>query len=945
MMLDLRNYTNIRRATLIRLESPLSTALAPIYLYYTDYSRSITYNGITYKSDVVQNIKNIKFTTELTAHKVKVQFSGLIEEQLSIALDNSSSFLNKTIRISQLFLDPLTEEPVLTEGAVVLFEGLITGSSLSDRKSGNRHSSIIEWDCSNHFQDFQQVVGRITDDYAHRGMVVVNGQWAPSIATKRPEYATDKGFFHANKSISILAKYQTEETKYRMVKKKNWHGLSSSYNMQEYTEEVTREVDIRFDLSAKFLPIVYGVQKIPSIPIFADTDKNDPSSVWVVYAICEGEIEGFYGLNFDDAPVVCYGEGDGEDRICFGSKRVTGNTLNNALNPNDPARTAATVHGEHYVYDDGQGEINIWAYHGKSNQEASDVMVQKAAAGEFYLQNLDGAGSEYWDATFKLLDTAYIVVNYKLSDLGNGRTSIPSLDVEVKGLKVKKYSGGTVYSTSTTSNNPAWQLLDYLTSYRYGMSIPVGDISITSFEDVANKFNIIDDSYQPSWVPFWRYLGWDSTDASNRTIMQTNVQFPGEETVFKNVSSLLDQTKSSLNKFGGKYVIQVESDNPSVASLDLDEEAIGDISVKDLTGTSKYNSVSASIIDPGKAWQTNAITFYDAEFKAQDRGVEKKLNLTFSYITNYYTARALVDRELKKSRFSRSVSFTLPFYYLGTVLPSNNIDISYKRYGWVNKQFIVQDVEILYNGSISVTVQEFPASVFINSGQADIGDEQDPIFENKVLPPRDLKFTVAAGMTNPGANVVGNINWLPSLSTDVTHYSLYWEGAPQVILIPKSQGESNLSRLGYDITDLPIGSYTFTVKAISLKGLFSAPVSMLVNIGAAKYLPDVAGFKVINLEPGFTDSFINNFVQLSWDSVVSTNAELKYKLQILDNNDTILREVELPDPINSYTYTLEFNKQDFVNLNGGVGAFRYLRFKIKAIGAGNAISLNWSVIT
>jgi hypothetical protein len=945
MMLDLRTHTNIRRATLIRLESPLSTALAPIYLYYTDYSRSITYGGITYKSDVLQNIKNIKFTTELTAHKVKVQFSGLIEEQLNIALDNASSFLNKTIRISQLFLDPLTEEPVLAEGLVVLFEGLITGSSLSDRKSGNRHTSIIEWDCSNHFQDFQQVVGRMTDDYAHRGMLVVNGQWAPSLATKRPEYATDKGFFHANKSTSILAQYQTEETKYRMVKKKNWHGLSSSYNMQEYTEEVTREVDIRFDLSAKFLPIIYGLQKIPSIPIFADTEKDDPSSVWVVYAICEGEIEGFYGLNFDDAPIVCYGEGDGEDRICFGSKRVVGNTLNNSLNPNDPTRTAATVHGEKYVYDDGQGEINIWTYHGKSNQEASPILVQKAANREFYLQNLNGGGSEYWDATFKLLDTAYIVVNYRLSDLGNGRTAIPTLDVEVKGLKVKEYTSGTVSSTNNTSTNPAWQLLDYLTSYRYGMSIPIADISITSFEDVASKFNIIDDSYQPSWVPFWRYLGWDSIDPNNRAIMQTNVVFPGEETVFKNVSSLLDQTKSSLNKFGGKYVIQVESDNPSVATLDLDEECIGDIGVKDLTGTSKYNTVSASIIDPGKAWQTNSITFYEAEFKAQDRGVEKKLNLSFSYVTNYYTARSLVDRELRKSRFSRSVSFTLPFYYLGTILPSNNIELSYKRYNWDKKQFIVQDVEIMYNGSISVTVQEFPASVFINSGQADVGDEQDPIFENKVLPARDLKFTAAAGMPTPRANVVGNISWLQSLSTDVTHYSLYWEGAPQVVIIPKSQVESNLSRIGYDITDLPIGSYTFTVKAVTIKGALSAPASLQVNIGAAKYLPDVTDFRVVNLEPGYTDSFVNNFVQLSWDNVVSTNGELKYKLQILDNNDTILREIEIPAPNNSYSYTLVFNKEDFVKLNGGIGAFRNLRFKIKAIGSGNAISLNWSVIT
>lgn len=945
MINQIQNFSKINRATLIRLEHPTSSEAVPSYVYYTDYARDIEFNGITFKSDVVKNIKNIKFTKELTAHKVKLQFTGLLEEQLGIVLEESaSSFLNKTIKISQMFLDPRTEEVLLTEGEIVLFEGLISGSSLSDKRSGTNNTSSIEWDCANHFQDFLQVNGRITDDFTHRGMIVVNGQWAPSIATKRPEYAYDKGFYHANKSINVLAQYQTIENKFRMVKKRNWHGLSSSYSLQEYTEVVTKEVDIRFDLSAKFLPVVYGVQKVPAIPIFADTDKNDPSSVWVVYAICEGEIEGFYDLHFSDAPIICLGEEDKEQRICFGNKKGTGSTMNTSLNPaGSGSGEAASVHGEHYVYNDGQGDINIWTYHGKPNQEAAPILVSKAASNSFFFQESSGLGTAYWDNSFKLLDTAYIICNYKLNDIDGGRTDIPTLDVEVKGIKVKTYNNGSLTTTNKTSSNAAWQLLDYLTSYRYGMSIPLFDISLETFEDVANKFNIVDTSYEASWVPFWRYLGWDDTNPNNRAIMQTNVAFQTEETIFKNVGSLLDQTKCSLNKFSGKYILQVESDNPSSVSINLDTDAINDISVKDLTGTSKFNTVTASISDPGKGWQSNSITFYDAMFKFEDRGVEKKLNLSFPYITNYYTARSMVTRELKKSRFSRSVTFTLPYYYIGSVLPNYNIDVTYNRYSWLNKKFLVESIEILYNGNILVTAEEFPDSVFINSGHANVGESQNPSVDVKVLPVRELQYQ-SSNTVELGANINGTLSWLPSLSTDISYYSVYWDGAEQTVLVPKPSIGTPNTRVSYLVDNLPIGTYTFTVKAVSVTGSFSSPKSISVNIDPAKYLPDVTNFRVVNLEPGSTTSFINNFVQLSWDKIDSANPDIKYNLQILNENDTILRDIELLGTVDSFTYTLVLNKQDYLALNSSVGAFRTLRFQIKAKGSGNAVSLNWSKI-
>jgi hypothetical protein len=553
-------------------------------------------------------------------------------------------------------------------------------------------------------------------------------------------------------------------------------------------------------------------------------------------------------------------------------------------------------------------------------------------------------GPEYWDSNFKLLDTAYVIFNYKLSDLEGGRTSIPSLEVEVCGKIVDTIQGGQVIPGTKTSTNMAWQVFDYLRSFRYGMSMGISEFDLASLEDVAQKLDYIDTSYEESWVPFWRYIGWEDPEGGNpdnRHIMQTNCVIPTEQTIHKNIGSMLGQILGSLVKFSGKYIMQVESDNPAVASIDLDEEAKSTVKVDDITGTAKYNTVNANIADPGKSWQTTAITFYNSTFKAEDRGVEKKLNLSFPYITNYYTARSLTERELRKSRAAKNVSVTLPHYYIGTLLPNNNVTLSYKRYGWLDKEFLVDSVEIDSNGNIRAVFREYPKDVFINSGQADISNEQDTAIEPSVLPVRDIRYTPASLMDTPGENVNGQLHWLPSLSQDIDYYMVFWEGSMGADRIPKPvSGE----RVYYDVTNLAIGTYTFGIRAVSTKGSFSAPRYITIEVSPSKYLPDVLNFKVVNLEPGYTDRFINNYVQLTWDPIDTAVANIKYRLQILDSFDTIVREELLPEDPTEYLYTLIKNKADYNALNSTLGIFRELRFRIRAEGDGNSVSANWSNI-
>ena len=110
----------------------------------------------------------------------------------------------------------------------------------------------------------------------------------------KPEYATDLGFLHSETTLNQIAIYQTTETR-SVLKSKKRGGVAGFLGQRKYytVEEkyqVDNEVDLSVNLQGQHLPIVYGVQRINGIPIFADTDANDSKKVYVAYAISEGEI-------------------------------------------------------------------------------------------------------------------------------------------------------------------------------------------------------------------------------------------------------------------------------------------------------------------------------------------------------------------------------------------------------------------------------------------------------------------------------------------------------------------------------------------------------------------------------------------------------------------------------------------------------------------------------
>ncbi|BAV81290.1 tail protein [Vibrio phage VCPH] len=932
---------NVKLANLVRIELPSGVGVTD-YAYYTDYGRNITYDGFTYFSGRIKTIGNIQRTHDLTAHTVSISVTGIPTEEIQRALD-SNSYLGNRIDIWRVVIDDDGDIiPFYADNTTLkMFDGAITEVSASETVSPTSPgTSQVTYKCSNEFYELDKVNGRFTDDDTHRGIVVDDaGNEVPSNNARKLDYQTDLGFFHANQSINILATYQTQEKAFKLKKKSSWFGLKQDYSVQEYWKTVTKEVDLRYNLAGKYLPAVYGVNKIDGIPIFADTDKDNPNLVTVVYAFCEGEIDGFLDIWMDDKPLICFDEADFNDRVCLGRKRESGDTIGVAA-PITVDRTAPSVHGEVYTVDDGDAQSRFWVYHGKENQAASAHMVAKAAAGEFYRQDQEGFGPEYWDANFKLLDTAYIIAEYTLTE---DRLEIPTLAAEVQGRKVNRYNNSGLIGNDTTSLNPAWQLLDYITNPYFGVNIPLSRVNINSFVDAAQLFDIIDTSYEMSWCPYWRYLGWteDGTTEEWRYVLQTNPILKTEETLFKNTQSLLEQVVASLNIVEGQYTLSVESEKTPIHDFTINDFIGGKIQVSDITSRNKYNSITASFSDPGNAWNNTEVTFFNSEFKQEDDNVEKKLNLTFPYITNYYTARSLAERELKKSRYNREVKVELPFRYID--LPVNDaVTITYDRFGWDKKKFLIRRVSWRANGKVEVTLREYEDDIFLNSKKADISDKQVPVINSLIKPPRDLRYIPALAEDRAeSVGLNGYLEFLPSLSPDVTYYTVKIDGRAEGYEVTHPPGKLSTEYFSLALKDLPADTYTIKVRAVAaLRGFTSSPQTLEVTIDATKNLPVVSGFRLVNGDNGV---WIGPEPQLAWDEMESDLTDVTYELEIMDENGDVLNAYSLQN-LTEFSYPYEDNKLAYLAANLSVGVYRTLTARIRARGDDGEASVEWTYL-
>ena len=387
-----------------------------------------------------------------------------------------------------------------TVGPVLLFRGIITNVTFEDDDSGIR----VQWGLTSHWGDFAQVRGRITSDEFHRALDQ-NGNPQPDSAIK-PIYAYDKGFIHSETSLNLLASYTVMVDKITVRTKRGFLGIGTKVKIKTTTVPEERNTALDFQLQAKSIPIIYGVRTLVGTPVFADTLKTDSSTVYMVYALAEGEIGGLYDVLIDGKSLICNNQEDSDarsiqntegtvDLICRGradrgdvlggTSNQGGTTLpfydtddlrdvwNHDFNRNSIVDYLNYVSPSVNQAADGTGkgviggesikltapqEITIDFFSGTEDQLAASNLVEIAKAENFKVQNDYWTGSdtsEYWGPNHRLLDTAYVVVKVVIKE---GETTVPDLEFVTRGRVLDCYNYDESYAhdermTSENANN------------------------------------------------------------------------------------------------------------------------------------------------------------------------------------------------------------------------------------------------------------------------------------------------------------------------------------------------------------------------------------------------------------------------------------------------------------------------------------------------------------
>ena len=428
-----------------------------------------------------------------SANDTSYNFNVETEEHSSLFMDKGessySAYVNREVFVYKALINPETGAVIgqvapssgnsgypegELPGPFLIFKGIIASASV--KEDGSRNSDVT-WTLTSHWGDFVSVNGRVTSDTEHRGINGLgNSDYAALI---RPEYVNDYGFLHSEQAINLISTYKATETRYRF-KKTGVFGMGSG-RTEEYEVEVEREIELKFNLDARRLPVVYGVNRLDSFPIFVDLDKTSTNDVYAAYAICEGEIAGLYDIYFDNQGRICADAADSSARtsnesvsvLCEGRKD-RGDTLT-AKEATDESTTViyyggpyssvaapdlSSVGGPQWqrLYNDSIGSQTnsripavgvmhedahdfstpiggeLIFHSGKPNQKANNLLTNMAKDSKFYVQSqyFDATTekADYWGPNHRLLDTAYVVAHYTITEED---LEIPSIDFVVRG--------------------------------------------------------------------------------------------------------------------------------------------------------------------------------------------------------------------------------------------------------------------------------------------------------------------------------------------------------------------------------------------------------------------------------------------------------------------------------------------------------------------------------
>jgi len=505
----------------------------------------------------------------------------------------------------------------------------------------------------------------------------------------------------------------------------------------EFTENVqeqeNRGILVNKILANSSVPVVYGTRKVGGNIVFLESSGTDNEFLFMALVLCEGEI-------------------DSVQKIFINENEVT---FTGALSDNTE-RTVASSDSNYFK--DGESLLTVRCHLGSDSQSASALLTPLSS----------------WTSNHRLRGLAYIALKFKWNTDAYG--GLPTVQALIKGRKIYNPnldgtvtggSGSHRADTSSTweySDNPVFQMLDYLRNSTFGMGI-TNEYFDSNFADWQTAGDVCDANITPF------------SGASQIDLIDSHAVLDTSKRSIELVKQLVTGSRSFLNYTGGKYKITVETSGSASITL-AEDNIIGGIGVTSTNKNTRYNRVIVNYINPEKNYQSDQAQFPPVDetglssddqhstLKTADGGILLEGKFNFPTITSTYQAQEMAEIILRRSRSVLNVRLLADATAMD-LLVGDIVNVTHATPAFSAKPFRVAGMTINDNCTVALQLTEHQDSFYTFGTQQEVAAIPDTTLPNPfvIQPPAAVTLSDEMIEYNDGG-VLTRLNVVISESPD-----------------------------------------------------------------------------------------------------------------------------------------------------------------------------------
>ena len=409
------------------------------------------------------------------------------------------------------------------------------------------------------------------------------------------------------------------------------------------------------------LPVIYGKSKVFGSITFADITSDNQTMAFII-TLCEGPIETIGQIWWDDFKLT--------------------------LDSNGNVTNATDSQGE--TDDFLNGNLTVKKFKAGGRCSPMETFSTKWATNAV-------------NRTMPNVAYLYVELKYNRDESVTGLTS--KLGAEVDGKLVRTFSGSTLSSVTSYSNNPAECLLDYLTSTFYGCGDVMSDSDLDLDSFISHK------AFCDTLITHTDKEG-NSTTAKRYTTNGVINTFDERDL---NVSDLVICSQSIFSYNLGKFQVVSDTTGSPVMSFNPDN-MYGDVTIVNDGFNSSLNKLNISFSSYDQKYQDDQV-FLDlpANLKSYNEP-ELVQDTRFKFLNNNIMVQRVGNVIVKTSRDNLIVSFKTDTRALKLQV-TDIVSVTNSTYGFTDKLFKINSITETDMNSDGVsgyfiTAQEYNADAY-----------------------------------------------------------------------------------------------------------------------------------------------------------------------------------------------------------------------------------------